>query len=256
VAVLLLIAAVIRPTIGTTVPPPQTVGAFEPNIFLVVDRSSNMAAPGPDGRTRAAAASADIAQLIDRYPTARFAVVGFASGPALEWTLSADAWSLKPVVTTPVTYRTPELTDTDAGAASTVLRYQLLSAVQQYPDAKNLVYYLGAGTPESAIPQREFDLPDGVVAGGAVIGYGDDAVSTLRTVAQQIGVPYVQRTDAGLPADAFPDVVRPAQQPTGAAQSATELYWALSGLAAALLLIELFLALREAARTRLDRVRP
>lgn len=248
VTALLVIVAAIRPTFGATAPPPQTAGAREPNIFLVVDRSSNMSA-------RAAEASADIAQLIDRYPTARFAVVGFASGPAVEWPLSADGWSLKPVVTTPVTYRTTELTPPDAGAASTVLRYQLLSAVQQYPDAKNLVYYFGAGTPESATPQREFDLPQGVVAGGAVIGYGDDAVPTLPAAAQQIGVPYVQRTEAGLPAEALTDVARPAAQPTGDMDSGTELYWVLSGLAAVLLLVELFLTLREAARTRLDRVR-
>ncbi|QPG66954.1 VWA domain-containing protein [Mycolicibacterium mucogenicum] len=254
-AALLLIAAATRPTIGATAPPPQTAGALEPNVFLVLDRSSNMAAPGPDGRSRAAEASADIAQLVDRYPTARFAVLGFASGPALEWPLSADAWSLKPVVTTPVTYQTPELSHVDAGAASTVLRYQLLSAVQQYPDAKNLVYYLGAGTSESATPQREFDLPEGVVAGGAVIGYGDDAAPTLRTVAQQIGVPYVQRGEAGLPDTALTDVARPVPQAAGSAYSGTELYWVLSGLAAALLLIELFMTLREAARTRLDRVR-
>ena len=136
-----------------------------------------------------------------------------------------------------------------------MLRYQLLSAVQQYPDAKNLVYYLGAGTPESVTPQREFDLPEGVVAGGAVIGYGGDAVPTLPAVAQQIGVPYVQRTEAGLPAEALTDVARPAEQPTGQAERGTELYWVLSGLAAVLLLVELFLTLREAARTRLDRVR-
>ena len=74
-------------------------------------------------------------------------------------------------------------------------------------------------------------------------------------VARQIGVPYVQRTEAGLPDTALMDVARPAPQPAGAAHSGTELYWVLSGLAAVLLLVELFLTLREAARTRLDRVR-
>jgi len=254
-AALLLIAAAVRPTIGATVPPPEAVGALDPNIFLVVDRSSNMAAPGPDGRSRAAAVSSDLAQLIDRYPNARFAVVGFSSGPALEWPLSADAWSLKPVVTTAVTYPPQEMAGPDAGAASTVLRYQLLSATQQYPDAKNLVYYLGAGTPESATPQGEFDLPEGLVGGGAVIGYGSDGVAALRTVAQQIGVPYAERTETGLPTEALTDVARPVQRSTGPADSRTELYWALSGPAAMLLLIELFLTLRDAARTRLDRVR-
>ncbi len=254
-AALLLIAAAARPTIGTAVPPPQTVGAQDPNIFLVVDRSPSMAAPGPDGRSREAAVSADIAQVVDRYPNARFAVVGFASGPALEWPLSADVWSMKPVVTTAVTYPVPELASTDAGAASTVLRYQLLGAAQRYPDAKNLVYYFGAGARESATPPREFDLPAGLVAGGAVIGYGSDGTPTLRAVAQQIGVPYLQRAEAGVRADALTDVARPGQQPAGPAGSATELYWALTGPAAILLLIELFLTLRDAARTRLDRVR-
>lgn len=254
-AAVLLIAAVTRPTIGGHAPPVQATDALEPNVFLVVDRSSNMTAPGPDGRSRAAAASSDIAQLIDRYPSARFAVVGFASDPSLEWPLSADVWSLKPVVTTPVTYSAPELTGIDAGAASTVLRYQLLSAVQQYPDAKNLVYYLGAGTSESPIPQREFDLPDGVVSGGAVIGYGSDGVPALRAVAQQIGVPYVPRAEAGIPAEALADVARPRGQPAGPTDTGTELYWTLSGLAAVLLLAELFLTLRDAARARLDRVR-
>ncbi|MGX9672626.1 hypothetical protein [Mycobacterium sp. HM-7] len=252
-AALLLIAAATRPTIGTSVPPPQTAGALDPNVFLVVDRSANMAAPGPDGGARAAALSSDLAQLIDRYPNARFAVVGFASGPALEWPLSADVWSLKPIVTTSVTYPVQEMAD--AGAASTVLRYQLLSAAQQYPDAKNLVYYLGAGTPESTTPQREFDLPEHLVAGGAVIGYGSDGVSALRAVAQQIGVPYVERAGAGVPAEALTDVARPIQRPAAPADSGTELYWAFSGPAAILLLIELFLTLRAAARTRLDRVR-
>jgi hypothetical protein len=254
-AALLLIAAVARPTIGATVPPPEAAGSRDPNIFLVVDRSSTMAAPGPDGRSRAAAVSSDLVQLIDRYPNARFAVVGFASGPTLEWPLSADAWSLKPVVTTAVTHPPQKMASADAGAASTVLRYQLLSAAQQYPDAKNLVYYLGAGTPESGTPQREFDLPAGLVAGGAVIGYGSDGVPALRAVAQQIGVPYAERAEAGLPAEALTDVARPVQRSTGPADSGTELYWALSGPAAVLLLIELFLTLRDAARTRLDRVR-
>lgn len=68
-------------------------------------------------------------------------------------------------------------------------------------------------------------------------------------------MPYVQRTEAGLPAEALTDVGRPAERPTAQADSGTELYWVLSGLATVLLLVELFLTLREAARTRLDRVR-
>lgn len=255
VAALLLVAAAARPVIGATAAAQEPAEAREPNVFLVIDRSAEMAAPEPDGSSPAAQVNSDVTQLVDHYPKARFAVIGFASGPRLEWPLSADSWSLKPVVTAATTYPTPDAAATDAGAASTVLRYQLLSAAQQYPEAKNLVYYLGAGTPKGPTPQREFALPDNSVAGGAVLGYSNDGIPSLQSVAEQIGVQYVQRTGPSIPAEALTEPPAPVQQDSRRASSGTELYWALTGPAALLLLIELYLVLREAARTRLDRVR-
>ncbi len=153
----------------------------------------------------------DLEALIDRYPRARFAVIGFSSAPSLDWPLSADTWSLRPVLDTitPYAYGPDAVTLTNAGAASTVLRYQLISAVQQYPRATTLVFYLGAGAPESALPAREFVPPAEAVDGGAVLGYGTPAggripgtdiersavdETTLRAVADQLGVPYVARS--------------------------------------------------------------
>ena len=111
-----------------------------------------------------------------------------------------------------------------------MLRYQLISAVQQYPRATTLVFYLGAGAPESRLPAREFDPPADSVDGGAVLGYGtaaggpipgtdiersavDDAA--LRAVADQLGVPYVARSDGAPLAAVLPD--------GGAAERADEL---------------------------------
>ncbi len=247
VAVLLLMAAAMRPVLGATASAQEPADAREPNVFLVIDRSPEIAAPGQ--------VNSDVTQLIDHYPKARFAVIGFASGPRLEWPLSADSWSLKPVVTAAATYPAPDGAATDAGAASTVLRYQLLSAAQQYPQAENLVYYLGTGTPKGRTPQREFALPDNSVAGGAVFGYGSDGIPSLQSVAEQIGVRYVQRTGPSIPTEALAEPPAPVQQDTRRASSGTELYWALTGPAAILILIELYLVLREVARTRLDRVR-
>lgn len=255
VAALLLMAAAMRPVLGATASAQDPADAREPNVFLVIDRSPEMAAPGPDGNSPAAQVNSDVTQLIDHYPKARFAVIGFASGPRLEWPLSADSWSLKPVVTAAATYAAPDAAATDAGAASTVLRYQLLSAAQQYPQAENLVYYLGAGTPKGRTPQGEFELPDNSVAGGAVLGYGSDGIPSLQSVAEQIGVQYVQRTGPSIPTEALAEPPAPVQQDTRRASSGTELYWALTGPAAILILIELYLVLREVARTRLDRVR-
>jgi hypothetical protein len=167
--------------------------------------------------------------------------------------LSADTWSLRPVVAAlNATAGTPdELAQINVGAANTVLRYQLIGAAAQYPSAPNLVFYLGAGAPESVGPAKEFDLPAGSVAGGAVIGYGTDTGS-LPTVAKQIGVPFVPRTDSAPLAallseeDYSASAVRSVASAGGA-----ELYWVPALGAAVLVLIELYLTLRDFRRSRL-----
>jgi Ca-activated chloride channel homolog len=254
----------------------RSAGALEPNVFLVVDRSPDMAVRDLEGRTRMELARDDIQALIDRYPRARFAVIGFASAPSLEWPLSADTWSLGPVMDTvrPYAYGSDAVAQTNAGAANTVLRYQLISAVQQYPRATTLVFYLGAGAPESRLPAREFGPPAGSVDGGAVLGYGttaggsipgtdiersfvDDA--TLRTVADQLAVAYVARSDDAPLAAALPDDDITSEPATAVATAGgqTETYWLPALVAAFLILIELYFVLRDFRRSRLgvvDRV--
>jgi hypothetical protein len=164
---------------------------------------------------------------------------------------------------------TPDAIDqANAGAAGNVLRYQLIGASQQYPRAQNLVFYLGAGAAEAQVPQREFDLPERTVDGGAVLGYGTAAGGpipgtdvarsaidepALRAVADQIGIPFIAR-DAAVPlAAALPERTEQAgdAEVTTAPSGRTELYWAPAGGAAILILIELYLVLREFRRTRL-----
>lgn len=256
VAALLLVAAAARPTLTPVQrAATQTADGSAPNVFLVVDRSPDMGVvePGADG-SRMDLARADASALIERYPHARFGVISFAARPSLDWPLSADAWSLEPVLAALAPYDSPPdaVTQTSAGVAGNVLRYQLFGAVQQYPRAKNLVFYLGAGAPESEQPPTEFDLPEGVVDGGAVLGYGP-ATPVLRGVAEQLGVPYVSRGGRAPLAAALPPAELPAAGPAVASKGAepTELYWALALGAAALLLLESYLLFRELRRTRL-----
>jgi hypothetical protein len=117
------------------------------NVFVLLDRSV--------GAASFARMRDDTTALIDRYPAARFAVVGFAARPALEWPLSDDVWSLRPVVagTEPDDPSPDAASQVNASAAATILRYQLIAAAQQYPGSKNLVFYLGAGAPGSRAPQ-------------------------------------------------------------------------------------------------------
>lgn len=267
-AALLLVVAASRVVLfADDQAPARSAGDTEANVFLLIDRSPDMAVRDLDGRTRMEVARDDLEALIDRYPRARFAVIGFAAGPSLDWPLSADTWSLRPVLDTitPYAYGPDAVTQTNAGAASTVLRYQLISAVQQYPRATTLVFYLGAGAAESELPAREFTPPDGSVDGGAVLGYGtsqggaipgtdiersavDEA--TLRGVADQLGVPYVARTTDGPLTAELPDGGGTDEAAAVASAGGTETYWLPALGAAVLILIELYLVLRDFRRSR------
>ncbi|WP_304108430.1 hypothetical protein [Mycolicibacterium bacteremicum] len=251
VVAVLLLGALLRPVIGDSEQAiTRVAGERDPTVFLVVDRSPEMSGPAM------AQARSDMAALIDRYPDARFAVIGFAARPALDWPLSADRFSLRPVVSTITVDESVPADTANAGAAANVLRYQLIGATQQFPRARNLVFYLGSGTPGSPLPPREFDLPEAAVDGGAVLGYRDAGTAALRGVAEQIGVPFVPR-EPDRPLD---DLLGADDMTDGGSEAGTqapagfELYWALSGVAAVLLLGVLYQALRELRRTRLDRV--
>ncbi|WP_102144164.1 VWA domain-containing protein [Mycobacterium hubeiense] len=223
------------------------------NVFLVVDRSADSGVNDFGDSTRMAGIRADIEAVIDQYPQSRFAVLSFAARPSLDWPLSADVWSLEPTIARLAPYPADDDTQVNAAAAANVLRYQLIAASQQYPDAQNLVYYFGSGAPGSRLPQGEFDPPQGSVSGGAVLGYGTTANGPgLRRVADQLGVGYIHR-EAGRPF--APDTVQPSELPSGSSGVAerTELYWVFTLLAAMLLLFELYLTMREFRRTRLAR---
>lgn len=258
-AVLLVVAASRVVIVADDEAATRSAGDLEPSVFLVVDRSPDMAVRDLDGQTRMEVARNDIQTLIDRYPDARFAVIGFASAPSLDWPLSADTWSLRPVVDTinPYAYGPDTVTQTNAGAAATVLRYQLISAVQQYPRATTLVFYLGAGAPESQLPPREFAPPTGSVNGGAVLGYGTSAdETTLRGVAGQLGVPYIARSGSTPLGAELPDGGATDDQSAAvaSADTGTETYWLPALGAAVLILIELYLVLRDFRRSRDVRV--
>ncbi|MGW0160121.1 hypothetical protein ACWDUN_12460 [Mycobacterium sp. NPDC003323] len=241
VAAVALLVALWRPVVGgADASVTRIAGESDPNIFLIVDRSAAM----PE------AARSDIDAVIERYPAARVALISFDARPSLDWPLSADVWSLAPVLDAATPNPATDDVTTNVGAASNVLRYQLIAAVQQFPRAQNLVFYFGAGAPESTVPQREFRIPPGSVDGGAVFGYTDTGAPRLRAVADQIGVPYLPTVDV----DALDEGQTGRPQESTTATSGFELYWALAAAAAVLILFELYQALWQLRRTRLDRI--
>jgi len=292
-AVLLLVLAAARPGLdsASSGEPDRDLTATsqgaDVNVFFVVDRSVDSRVADYGERTsRMTGIRADIAAVIDTYPKARFAMIGFASRPSVDWPLSEDPWSLKAVVAglSPYVSVPPEAAyRVDAAAAANVLRYQLIQAAQQYPGAQNLVFYFGEGAGGSTAPQGSFSV-GGRVAGGAVFGYGTpaggpipgayagDAVTYvadprsgapvisavnepgLRRVADDLGLPYIHR-EPGVPLTGLP-APRPGAGGEAAVLTATplprrvELYWVLALVAAALLLPEIHLLVREFRRDR------
>lgn len=260
-AVLLILIASARPGIehGDRGAAVAARSGENTNVFLIVDRSADSAVEDyGDGQSRMSGIRSDIEALIDRYPQARFAMVAFASRSSLDWPLSEDAFSLQPVVARLTPYPAADATEgVNAAAASNVLRYQLISAGQQYPGSKSLVFYFGSGAAGSRAPQGEFEPNEGAVDGGAVFGYGAGRNDQgLRRVATQLGVPYISRDEskpvtADTPdgAGSQPNSALPA---TGIAER-TELYWLFTLMASVLLLFELFASIRDVRRTRLAR---
>ncbi|WP_197380843.1 VWA domain-containing protein [Mycolicibacterium mengxianglii] len=252
-AVLLILAAAARPGFETgrdvtAAADPTDAPTSALNVFFVLDRSVD--AP-------VSAMRPDVAALIDQYPDARFAVISFATRATVDWPLSDDVWSLDSVVAglSPYIASTPDpVAQANAFAARDVLRAKAEAALDDYPGSQNLVFYLGTGDPESLVSRGSFDMPEGTVAGGGVLGYdaagGVDA-GRLQEIADQLGVPF---SPPGTPiTEVVPTVADAGSADTLQVADRRELYWLLTALAAALLLAEFALTLREYRKNRLSR---
>jgi Ca-activated chloride channel homolog len=294
---LLLVLAAARPGLEPTdsdaqAEPKPVTANVNVNVFFVVDRSVDSRVEDfVDGETRMSGIRSDMAALVNQYPRARFAVIGFASKARMDWPLSDDMWSLKPRIDglSPYTNVPPDAMFTvDAAAANDLLRDKLAQASRLYPDSKNLVFYFGEGAGGSRAPQGGFDLPDGAVTGGAVLGYGtaaggpirqgyfDGALvymndpttnapaisgineDTLKALAAQLGIPYFHRDNGPItPVIPAVDLTGPGSEDSPTVSSIaierTELYWVFTGLAAILLLVEVCLTVLEFRRNRIPR---
>ena len=181
-------------------------------------------------------------------PRGAVRVVGFASRPSLDWPLSSDVWSLRPVVAAlgaqnaePMRIPPPRPNSCESAPSGN----RAISGLAE------CLLYFGCDGPASVVPQSEFDFRRGSVHGGAVLAYGrSDAIgeAALRPIAQQLDVPFLHR-EPGLPLLLrLPD----APHSTEAAEQ-IEMYWLPALLAAGLLLAEIYLSVREFRRSRISR---
>lgn len=243
------------------------------------------AEPAPTTR-RLDGARLDVVSLSGDMPGATYSVIGFAGEAGTQLPLTADRSAVRAWAETV----TQEVTGSSTGSLPDrpleVLQRVLEDAARREPGSVRLVFFLsdgeqtGAGEPASYAPLA------GLVDGGAVLGYGTPAGARmrsydgehqadapwildhgqpgsppavsrideahLRTIADQLGVPYVHRPGPGPTADLVADVDPQAiaADGRGDVRSTRDLVWPWALAGVALLLGEMFAWARAAVPPR------
>lgn len=224
--VVALVLVLVQPGFGQVKVPTQVADL---QVLVVVDRTRSMAAKDYDGdQPRIDGVRQDLKALAHDLPGARFALMTFGYDTRLELPFSDDENAFDAGVDT-LTLEQPT-----AGIGSSVDRPKedmiqvLRDARAQHPDRRDVVVFVSDGENTSRVPPTSMAEVGKYVEGGVVLGYGttrggpmpvaDDlgdsaglitdpstgqtAIShedphVLRTLAQQLGVGFVQRDHPG-----------------------------------------------------------
>ncbi|UKA68853.1 VWA domain-containing protein [Arthrobacter sp. FW306-05-C] len=176
--VLLLLAAALRPHLpGGTV---QAASA-DLNVFFVVDTTTSMVAEDYDnGKPRLEGVRKDIMAIAEQLPGARFSVITFDTTAHVRMPLSTDTLALQTITDVLEPQVTAYAKGSSITAARQVLSERLAAARDSHPGRPRLVYYLGDGEQTSGREPGPMKVDGGLVAGGAVLGYGTSAGGWMK----------------------------------------------------------------------------
>lgn len=219
--VALLVVAALRPALpgGEVQVDPSAV-----DVYVVVDTTTSVNARDyGSGQPRLDGVKADLRALATQLAGARFTLLTFDQDTRTRLPLTTDAQALVSAAET----LTPETSTWSQGSSVTVAADDLEQALTRgqaaHPERARVVFYLGDGEQTADADPAPFRIPDGLVNGGAVLGYGtaaggamartgtreggdvldpstgSAAVSRidekeLQAIAGQLGVPYLHRT--------------------------------------------------------------
>jgi Ca-activated chloride channel family protein len=208
-------------------PAPTQVADVE--VLVVLDRTRSMAAYDyDDGEPRWDGVQADLAALAKALPGARFALLTFGSDAHLDLPFTSDTLAFRTAVDTtlvePIYYATGSRADRPLKETLDVLE----RAEDANPDRRRFIVFVGDGENTDDGEQKSYAEVADHVSGGAVLGYGteegarmpeaddlgrsegwvtdydtyEDAIShadldNLQTIADQMGVDFVHRTEPG-----------------------------------------------------------
>lgn len=170
------------------------------DVVLVVDSTTSMVAEDWDGGPRLDGVRADVQQLIDAYPGARFSLITFdnSASQRLPLTTDVDAVMSALEVLTPPT--TAYARGSDIGVAAPLLAQVLTTqedAADEFAQASTVtaaaapraqfVFYFGDGEQTADTDPTSFAGAAELVAGGAVLGYGTAEGGRMRVDTGRLG---------------------------------------------------------------------
>lgn len=261
--------------------------ATSTDVVIAVDTTASMVAEDWNGTApRMDGVRADVKALLAAYPGARFALITFDAAAELRLPLTTDASALMSAVDVLRPEVTRQSRGSSIGIANALLAETLRKAAASSPDRARLVFYLGDGEQTTSSAPESFQDARAYASGGAVFGYGtaeggrmrentgtlggdggyiryqgQDALSTidednLKTIAEQLGVPYAHRTADVEPVFPPPPSTTTAYRENGSTGQVTDLSWIVALVIVALLAVEIVRAVVLATRMRGLAVRP
>lgn len=278
----LLALIVIRPDVGATAV--ETTSARQVAIVLVVDRTKSMDALDVEAGPRFDRLRTDLIELVRSLPQASFALISFATEAEVELPLTSDLAIVEQRLAT-LELESPLRADgsrLDRPLETVVATVQ--QTIDQAPGGLVKIVLAGDGENTESGFQASYVPLGRLVSDGVVFGYGTEdggpmtiaggtdqsegyipvgtssqpAISrfdprNLRTVADELGVPFVHRDQA----DGMDAIATRLGQNTveGTALTGRELTWLFAMMLLGLALIELRGSWRGLLSTARDRVR-
>ncbi|MEZ0578263.1 VWA domain-containing protein [Nocardioides sp. MH1] len=266
--VVVLMVVLWQPGFGTRA---SSTRSSDVDVLVVVDRTRSMAALDYQGRPRIDGVERDLTDLAAALPGSRFALLTFGGDATLELPYTSDTATFTTAVDTLRLEGPFDGTGSRVDRPLGLMKSVLERAEAQHPDRRQVVVLVSDGENTDDGEQQSFAELDDLVGGGVVLGYGtsdgakmpaaqdlsdeegyvydqatgEDAISridedNLQTIADQLGVDYVHRTEpGGMTAIADGFEASYAQDGSGDAPAKHDLTWLFGLLLLALVLVEL-----------------
>lgn len=154
------------------------------DVVFVVDTTASIVAEDWDGdRPRLEGVRADVQEIVDRYPGARYSVITFDAEAIVRVPLTTDATALGSSMSVLRPEATANSRGSSVGVAAQLLEDTLRAAEELAPERIRMVFYLGDGEQTSEGEVESFAGSSEMIDGGAVLGYGTAAGGPMRTTA-------------------------------------------------------------------------